>query len=110
MPGRHFWKSLGHDGHPRWGRPGILPLEFQVCGLSNVSEEFLKKEEMWKKSRRKLVGEIQTETRVGERESPTGAGVDGVKAVWGGGGVGGTLPAPTVNSVGTVSILLVPQV
>lgn len=56
------------------------------------------------------MGEIQTETRVGERESPTGAGVDGVKAVWGGGGVGGTLPAPTVNSVGTVSILLVPQV
>lgn len=83
-PPRHFRKRLGQDGHPRRRRPAIPTLEFQVCGLSNLSEEFLqKKEKMWKKSRESK-GEIQTETRVWERKSLTRAGVAGVKAAWSG--------------------------
>lgn len=51
---RHFQKRLGQCTAPltpQKRRPGFLTLESQVCGLGNVSEEFLKERKLWKKSR-----------------------------------------------------------
>lgn len=66
----HFWKRLGQQEEA-----GLLPLEFQVCGLSNVSEEFLqKKEKMWKKSRESQWGRFKLNQSLGKKESHRGKG------------------------------------
>lgn len=64
----HFWKRLGQQEEV-----GLLTLEFQVCGLSNVSEEFLqKKEKMWKKSRESQWGRFKLKPELGKERVPQG--------------------------------------
>lgn len=64
----HFWKRLGQQEEA-----GLLTLEFQVCGLSNVSEEFLqKKEKMWKKARESQWGRFKLKPELGKERVPQG--------------------------------------
>lgn len=74
---RHFWKRLGQEEEAQ-----LLTLEFQVCGLSSISEESSEEREDVEEVKRKPVGETQTETRVWERKSPTGVRAVGTKAAW----------------------------